>query len=278
MRANHHSAMRCALLLLFFLVACDGLAKFTRSGDVPPAFAAPTSPTSPSKAQACSTNPMKAVGVANFGNAPVARRLFDEDGDEELEADEARPQSVKPIKARPWMLDSAPGYSSPHSATSAASPLPETLFDAVEAGDAQAGFNPREAAGKVLEKYQETVMAIQAWLAVHIKALLSCKLKDFVSETIPQIFSKVMPSRTILKGLSELLMLSVSVWMETIGRIFKLSFSVLLHALWRQGLVIAHSFSRLSADTHIVPNTPILERRWEPRKGTSRSRHLSRPP
>lgn len=87
-------------------------------------------------------------------------------------------------------------------------------------------------------------------------------MKDFVSETIPQIFSKVMPSRTMLRGLSELLMLSVSVWMETIARIFKLSFSVLLHALWRQGLVIAHSFSRLSADTHLVPNTPILERRY----------------
>lgn len=28
-----------------------------------------------------------------------------------------------------------------------------------------------------------------------------------------------------------------------------------------QGLVIAHSFSRLSADTHMVPNTPVLERR-----------------
>ena len=93
-----------------------------------------------------------------------------------LEADDARPQSVKPIKARPWMLDSATNNASPHTASSA-TPLPETQFDAIEAGDAEAGFNPREAAGKAMKKYQETIMAIQAWLAVHIKALLSCKVR-----------------------------------------------------------------------------------------------------
>ena len=126
------------------------------------------------------------------------------------------------------------------------------------------GFNPaksREALSSALATCMETLLALRAWLAVRTKDLFESQIGTFMTQTLPAVAKRVLPSQSTLKSISELLMLSANVWGEAICRIFKLQFSVLLHALWRQGLVIAHSFTRLNADTSIVPNTPILERR-----------------
>lgn len=107
----------------------------------------------------------------------------------------------------------------------------------------------------------EAMLCVRAWLELRMRSILQSRIGQFLANTLPVWGKNILPTATTRKSIQELVYLSVSVWGEALYRIVKFQLSVVMYALWRQGLVIAHSFSRLSADGSMVVNTPVLERR-----------------
>jgi hypothetical protein len=88
----------------------------------------------------------------------------------------------------------------------------------------------------------QIVLAVRAWLELRLQQSLESRVGLLLTVALPKMIASVLPSVSTRHSMQELAYLSASVWADALYRIIKYQFSVVLHALWRQGLIIAHSF------------------------------------
>jgi hypothetical protein len=174
--------------------------------------------------------------------APVARRLFEDDSDRKQQR-----QSIPTDDVSPMFDFMAEEDNSPNG------------FDDMPSSTATGNSHERETGihnnlpGKLRQDSSvfiksfatngmQVVLAIRAWLELVMRQSLESKVGLFVTSALPKMISKMLPGVSTRHSIQELAYMSAMVWVDALYRIIKHQFSVVLHALWRQGLIIAHSF------------------------------------